>query len=97
MVGDEARDQSAIDRRKQDALFDLEMVCELELIAIDRLARQLRDIARRGVLAQRAFRQDTERQPIVMLLRERNQAAVAEHKNLASRSIAGSSTERSAA
>src|SRR5258708_5526642 len=98
MLGDQPRDQGMIlDRREENALLNFKMVGELELVAVDGLARELGDVRRRRILAQRAFGKYTQAEAVVVLLRKRNQAAIAKHRNLASLSIAGSSTDRSAA
>src|ERR1035441_5841846 len=71
--------EGSFDGREQDLLFDLEVVHQFQLVAIDGAPRELGHVRRRGVLAQRAARQHAHGEGVVVLVRERDQVGVAQH------------------
>lgn len=98
MLSDQAGNQWVVcHRRKKYALLEFEMIGELELVSIDGLGSQVRHIRCRRILAERTFRKHAQGKAVVVLLGKRNQTAIAEHMKLPNLSIAGSSTDRSAA
>jgi len=68
--------------RKQHLLLDLEVIRQFQLIAVRRATRQLRHVLRRRVRGQRSPRHHAQGQPVVMLVRERNQTGIAQHRTV---------------
>jgi hypothetical protein len=64
-------------RRKEHLFFDLEMIDQFQLIPVDGALRQLRHILRGRVRGQRPPRHHAQGEPVVVLVRERNQTWIA--------------------
>jgi len=62
--------------REEHLLLDFEMVDQLQLVPVD---DTLRKILNRAIRGQRSPDEDAQRQPVMMLVRERDQTGVAQH------------------
>src|SRR5450432_1742796 len=62
---------------KEHLLLDLEMIGQFQLVAVDGAPRLLGHVLQRGILRQCPSGQYAERQPIMVLLGQRNQAGIA--------------------